>query len=485
MKNIQLIIDRNFAGYDIIFNKEISTQFVKLEAAMDEREVAQISNKGGLFIIYNNQASKVYSYVDDSVTDASGRNGFFAIRLIIPSTKNLKNVNEVLLNIANKFKTYLKQNDFQNQNYDDILNSVVIEEEKQLILVPETEKAKFYHYMDGFSKINDLINSEGLKSFEKVYFFDKNTAVDSSNAETLGLKKAASSSVKIKVNNPDNYLEAIKVNDQEVNFNRKSEFSILCKNSDKITYKEVGDKKWKPLTGNLLEVRKPASIEPKPRPSSSSKSAPISGYIIIGAIGLILGGAGGYFAPKILADKQDIIDKAQDTSYVSPATYNFKLAPDNKDVVLIADNISGLENYKFKFKEAGQWFYCKSTENYKPLNKQDLKDLIKDASIDSLVISSLETISGHQIPEKDIKVEMTTENDSKVVSTSGASSTISKDNQTQYDNKAVKENKANHTQKSKRKTEPDKNAKENSNSTPKTAPTKAGSEKQITPEVKI
>ncbi|MGV4413227.1 hypothetical protein [Chryseobacterium sp. T1] len=414
MKNIQLIIDRNYAGYDIIFNKELAQQLRNNEGVQDEREVAQISHRSFMYSLFNNSSFKIYSYINSNVVDKSGRNAFYAIRLVISQNSKILDVQDALGRINEKYLSFLETNNLHNQNYDDILNSVVIEEEKQLILVPQTEKAKFYHYMDGFSKINDLINSEGLKSFEKVYFFDQNTAVDSSNAETLGLKKATSSSVKIKVNNPDNYLEAIKVNDQEVNFNRKSEFSILCKNSDKITYKEVGDKKWKNLIGNQLEVRKPYVPEkPKRTIQTSSKSAPIGNYILIGALGLILGGAGGYFAPKLFSEKQELVTETQDTTYVSPATYNFKLAPDNKDVVLVADNISGLEDYKFKFKEAGQWFYCKSTENYKPLNKQDLKDLIKDASIDSLVISSLENFSGKSIPEKDVKAETTAENASK------------------------------------------------------------------------
>ena len=406
MKNINLVIQRTFNGLEVVYNDEFVKTLENKEGISDERkDAAQIAHRSNVYSIYNDEKFSVFSFINTNTVDVAKREGFYAIRLFIEKGNKIQDVKTILDKINEKFQNYLNNNDFGNQNYDDILNNTKLVNGNDELIVPQVIPNVCYYYIEPNRNIDSFFEAKDVSAIKKLYLFSKEKAQGESVARDFGLKpitEITKSIKKVKVENHDYYLEHILVNDKPLNYKNLPEFTILCTQNDAITYKNKNSKKAQSFTGNLLQVLKPQPTYPHKSSNENNSKTPVLNYVMIGLLGLLLGGIGGYFGGEFFKkeEKAKAVTEAVTYPEAVSTTYVFKLDKDSKGYTLVPDNITELSNYNFKYDAAGKWLYNENGGTYKELDKVKLKELIHNPSSDSLIISSLENISNQTIPNQ-------------------------------------------------------------------------------------
>lgn len=412
MKNINLIIQRTFNGLEVVYNDEFVKTLENKEGISDERkDAAQIAHRSDVYSIYNDEKFSVFSFINTNTVDVAKREGFYAIRLFIEKDNKIQDIKKILDRINEKFLKYLNNNDLANQNYDEIINNIKLVNENDELIVPQVISNVCYYYIEPNKNIDSFFEAKDVLAIKKLYLFSKEKAQGESVAKDFGLKpitEITKSIKKVKVENHDYYLEQILINDKPLNYKNLPEFTILCTQNDIITYKDRNSKKAQSIAGNLLQVIKPQPTYHHKSSNENSSKTPVLNYVMIGLLGLLFGGIGGYFGSEFFKEeKQESIIEATVQPDTTSTVYNFKLDKDSKGYVLLPDNIIELSNnYKFKFDANEKWLYNENGGEYKELDKAKLKELIKNPSSDSLIIRSLENISNQNIPEQ-LKPEKT------------------------------------------------------------------------------
>ena len=400
MTNIKLIIQKN--GIEFLYGKQLIDKSSSIkETLSDEREIGQIAHKSGFYSLFVSKSYKVYSFINSNVYDQANRESVLSYRLYVDGDKKILNIKKIFEQISLKFENYIKEGNVSNQNYDDILNSIKTVDHNKDSIVGNVLQNSYYLYFSENENLDDIISEEENKLVKKIYFFDKEKAQGESVARDFGLKpitEITKSIKKVKVENHDYYLEHILVNDKPLNYKNSPEFTILCTQNDMITYKDKSSKKTKSFAGNLLEIKRPQPIYP----DGPSSETPILNYVMIGLLGLLLGGVGGYFGGEFFKKEEKAETVTEPTTYpdATSAAFQFKIDKDSKGYILVPDNITELSNYKFKYNSDGKWLYNENGGEYKELDKIKLKELIKNPSSDSLIINSLESISSQTIPDQ-------------------------------------------------------------------------------------
>ena len=400
MTNIKLIIQKN--GIEFLYGKQLIDKSSSIkETLSDEREIGQIAHKSGFYSLFVSKSYKVYSFINSNVYDQANRESVLSYRLYVDGDKKILNIKKIFEQISLKFENYIKEGNVSNQNYDDILNSIKTVDHNKDSIVGNVLQISYYLYFSENENLDDIISAEENKLVKKLYLFSKEKAQGESVARDFGLKpitEITKSIKKVKVENHDYYLEHILVNDKPLNYKNSPEFTILCTQNDMITYKDKSSKKTKSFAGNLLEIKRPQPIYP----DGPSSETPILNYVMIGLLGLLLGGVGGYFGGEFFKKEEKAETVTEPTTYpdATSAAFQFKIDKDSKGYILVPDNITELSNYKFKYNSDGKWLYNENGGEYKELDKIKLKELINNPSSDSLIINSLESISSQTIPDQ-------------------------------------------------------------------------------------
>ena len=425
MNQFGLIIQETTAGSNQQFvsaHLDINSPEIK-ETITDERTLAsQLANLSDVYSVQVTKNYKVYSLIVTNLTDFLGRSGYYAIRLYGPKGVNLTNFESILANVKEKYNNYTKSNSLNNQNYEDILSSIlIIENDRKNIVSLKSAMNFFYYFDDANSTLSTVFNTKGVHLVHKIYAFNKNKAVNESIALTSGLKSFSqinASQKEINVINNYGVLNELKINDQLVDFNPNlTEFNVLCQNTDTVVYNAKEDKTYKTITNNFISIEK--KFVPRPQPQNTyhssnnhkKKNNANAMYLILGLMVLVIGGGIFYYlnqdTPQIdtqNTETNDTItghevtgDTAEGIKFVEKP---YKESAKDKEYTT---SFSKLSKYKFVF--AGRkWSYIKKENpndimdfNEQVLDKQvfNLSPSEKDSVIDKLVgISKHEILKG-------------------------------------------------------------------------------------------
>jgi hypothetical protein len=424
MNQFGLIIQETTAGSNQQFvsaHLDINSPEIK-ETITDERTLAsQLANLSDVYSVQVTKNYKVYSLIVTNLTDFLGRSGYYAIRLYGPKGVNLTNFESILANVKEKYNNYTKSNTLNNQNYEDILSSIlIIENDRKNIVSLKSAMNFFYYFDDANSTLSTVFNTKRVHLVHKIYAFNKNKAVNESIALTSGLKSFSqinASQKEINVVNNYGVLNELKINDQLVDFNQNlTEFNVLCQNNDVVVYNAKDDKTYKTITNNFISIEK--KFVPRPQPQNTyhssnnhkKKNNANAMYLIVGLMVLVIGGGIFYFLNQ---DENTLVN--ENTELNNTTNDQLNVAQGENDTISNKikfeqnkyNNTSDFEyttSYndklsKFKFVFAGnEWSYIEIKKTgimkfYK--SELDKFNLTEEEKIS--FINELEKISGNSI----------------------------------------------------------------------------------------
>lgn len=411
MSNIILIIQRTFTGLETIytsngFNAD-DPQFKNI-LSDERRDASQIAHKSDIYSINREKGFKVYSYINTSAVDVEKREGFYAIRLLINSSKEIPDVRDVLLKISKKYKIFAETNTLSNQNYDDILNEVNLKDEQKPISINYSMDGKYYVYLDDVENLNTI--AQNVESFfvNKLYLFDINKAQDETVAKQFGMKPLSDVKNKlVEINVDDKYdlLSSIKVNNLQLKLPSEKYFKFIGLDSDTITYARKGKDKEIPLVGKNISFPKPiqqqrTNFGDTNRNDDNTKFK--IGTLVAASIGaFILGSIGSWALTNHFAEKRIHAAEVAQAPPIEIQPYYFSVDPSMKDVILKGENISEISSYKFKYNPKDQkWSYLEGSGNYKDLDSTKLYEMALGKNLDPTNLQiALEKISGKKLKQ--------------------------------------------------------------------------------------
>jgi hypothetical protein len=378
---------------------------------IDERTLAsQLGNLSDVYSVQITKNYKVYSLIVTNLTDFIGRSGFFALRLYGPKGVNLTNFESILATIKDKYKTYTDANNLGGQNYDSILSGILIVENTRNNYISLKNTTECYYYFDADnSALSTVFNTKGVNLVHKIYAFNKNKAVAESVAVNHGLKAFTSINPalrEITVHNRDGALKELKINGQNVDFNPNApENTIICQNSDEVTYSTIDDKTLKPVTGAFLSVERKYAAKPQQGRTGQGKKGFSEGYAmyaIMAVIVLVLGFGCWYFfirdeqepaventekqadtAPTP-AEKKDPAATQSKPEASTPPAIAFVEDADEKDAYKTSYDPK-LEKYRFKYDSKNKKWSYKNKEGrnkYVDFYKENLDEIIVTEKLD-------------------------------------------------------------------------------------------------------
>jgi hypothetical protein len=374
---------------------------------------------------------KVYSLIVTNHTDFLGRSGFYAVRLYGPKGVNLTNFENILASIKDKYIGDTKSNNLNNQNYDDILSSIlIIENDRKEFISLKSNVNCFYYFDENNSALSSVFNTKGIHLVHKVYAFNKTKAVPENIALSTGLKSYSqinTSQKEINIVNNHSILKELKINNQNVDFNPNvSDFNLICQSSDSVLYNTTDDKTLRQIGNNFISIEKKYVTRPAPRPTppyGGKKTFWEENGIYLGILLLTIMIAGGsYYWFEIKKptnnNQQESYSNTQSnenlepTDSISKSENTFELLIENGDS-LYKPKDPKLEKYRFRFKDKS-WTYKNTQKNpsekdgYTSFFKETINKII-DANPDSnfdenkkdYFIQQLEKKSGHPVSNKD------------------------------------------------------------------------------------
>ena len=426
MNQFGLIIQETTAGSNQQFvsaHLDINSPEIK-ETITDERTLAsQLANLSDVYSVQVTKNYKVYSLIVTNLTDFLGRSGYYAIRLYGPKGVNLTNFESILANVKEKYNNYTKSNSLNNQNYEDILSSIlIIENDRKNIVSLKSAMNFFYYFDDANSTLSTVFNTKGVHLVHKIYAFNKNKAVNESIALTSGLKSFSqinASQKEINVINNYGVLNELKINDQLIDFNPNlTEFNVLCQNTDTVVYNAKEDKTYKTITNNFISIEK--KFVPRPQPQNTyhssnnhkKKNNANAMYLILGLMVLVIGGGIFYYLnqnplPTIEGEGYstnptgDSITLDKDT--IKKIKFNERINPKNKNKEYTT-NYPKLKKYVFSYGGNNKWSFS-NTEgrnimgDFYKKTLDDFNDLTSEEKIS--FIKALEEISEHKISDNE------------------------------------------------------------------------------------
>lgn len=438
MNQFGLIIQETTAGSNQQFvsaHLDINSPEIK-ETITDERTLAsQLANLSDVYSVQVTKSYKVYSLIVTNLTDFLGRSGYYAIRLYGPKGVNLTNFESILANVKEKYNNYTKSNTLNNQNYEDILSSIlIVENDRKNIVSLKSAMNFFYYFDDANSTLSTVFNTKGVHLVHKIYAFNKNKAVNESIALTSGLKSFSQINASQKeINIVNNYgvLNELKINDQLIDFNPNlTEFNVLCQNNDVVVYNAKDDKTYKTITNNFISIEK--KFVPRPQPQNTyhssnnhkKKNNANAMYLIVGLMVLVIGGGIFYYLnqdniasfdnnTEMNSTTNDLENGQQNVDHEKNHTSTNKLEFDKKpynktsDFEYTTSYNDKLSKYKFVF-AGNEWTYIekKKTEKIIPFNEKVLSDIFNLSTEDKRIfIEKLGAKSKHPNLEEEIKVK--------------------------------------------------------------------------------
>ena len=461
MNQFGLIIQETTAGSNQQFvssHLDINSPEIK-ETITDERTLAsQLANLSDVYSVQVTKNYKVYSLIVTNLTDFLGRSGYYAIRLYGPKGVNLTNFESILANIKEKYNNYTKSNTLNNQNYEDILSSIlIIENDRKNIVSLKSTMNFFYYFDDANSTLSTVFNTKGVNLVHKIYAFNKNKAVNESIALSSGLKPFSqinASQKEINVINNYGVLNELKINDQLIDFNPNlTEFNVLCQNNDVLVYNAKDDKTYKTITNNFISIEKKFVPRPQPKNTYSSsnnrknKNNANAMYLIVGLMVLVIGGGMFYFLnqdPLPTIDGEgystnptiDSITVDKDT--IKEIKFNERINPKNKNKEYTT-NYPKLKKYVFSFGGNKKWSFS-NTEGQNIMGdfyKKTLDDFDLTTKEKKSFIKELEKISGKLILEEEDKKENHPKEDMNKNKKEGKNGSIIEKKDNKKDNKKI------------------------------------------------
>lgn len=447
MNQFGIIIQETTAGSNQQFvsaHLDINSLEIK-ETITDERTLAsQLANLSDVYSVQFTKNYKVYSLIVTNLTDFLGRSGYYAIRLYAPKGVNLTNFESILATIKEKYNNYTKSSTLNNQNYEDILSSILIVENdrKNFVAVKSTINC-FYYFDDANSTLSSVFNTKGVNLVHKIYAFNKNKAVNESIALTTGLKSFSqinTSQKEINVINNYGILNELKINDQLVNFNQNdTKFIVLCQTTDRVSYNVKDDKTYKTIINNSIVIEK--KFVPRLQSQNTysgannrkKKNNSNAMYLIVGLMALLIGGGMFYFFNQDDNTSSNDHTKINSTSNGQPNAVRKQNDTNSNKIKLeqkpykesktdyeYTTKFSKLSNYKFVF-AGGKWSIIYLNKKDKEGNLKigdfyikNLDDFTLNGDEKILFINELEKISHQQIFEAEIKKDAKSENESTV-----------------------------------------------------------------------
>jgi hypothetical protein len=407
-----LIIQETTAGSGQQFvstHLDINSPEIK-ETITDERTLAaQLANLSDVYSVQVTKNYKVYSLIVTNLTDFLGRSGYYAIRLYGPKSVNLNDFERILATIKEKYINYGKSNTLNNQNYEDILSSILIHKNERNNIVSLKDKNQYFYYFDeDNSTLGTVFNTKGVHFVHKIYAFNKNKAVNESIALNSGLKSFTQTKEtlkEIKIVNHDSILNDLKINDQQVDFNPNlSDFTLVCQNYDIVVYNAQDDKTFKTITNNFISIEKKfvSIYDTEDSNSSATKRKKKSNnkaiYLIVGLMVLLIGGGVFYTYFNPFGTEEKGVQETDNSGNTEGDTVNNQSKAPNEIEPEFDTTIDGkkynekLKSYVFMLKDK-EWLYKNKNEpkvimefNQKTFNNNDfdLTEKEKKSFIDKL-----------------------------------------------------------------------------------------------------
>ena len=436
MNQFGLIIHETTAGSNLQFvssHLDVNSPEIK-ETITDERTLAsQLANMSDVYAVQITKNYKVYSLIVTNHTDFLGRSGFYAIRLYGPKGLNLMNFEKNLSDIKDRYIADTTSNNLNNQNYDDILSSIlIVENDRKDFISLKYNVNCFYYFDDNTSTLSTVFNTKGINLVHKVYAFNKTRAVPENIALSTGLKSYSqinTSQKEINIVNNHSILKELKINNQNVDFNPNvSDFNLICQSSDSVMYNTTDDKNFRQIANNFISIEKkyvPRS-EPRRTPtfSGNKKTFWEENGIYLGILLLTIMIAGGSYYwfetnNSSVNDQQESYSNSQSNQNldvndsINKLDIEFEFDGNKKDMVF-KTSYPKLEKYRFKF-DSKKWSY-KNTEQkdtYVDFYKENIDEIMKKDSLNNKdfkkdeFLNKLEAISGGRKIENE-EIEKTT-----------------------------------------------------------------------------
>jgi hypothetical protein len=450
MNQFGLIIQETTAGSNLQFvssHLDENTPEIR-ETITDERTLAaQLANMSDVYAVQITKNFKVYSLIVTDHRDFLGRSGFYAIRLYGPKGVNLMNFEKTLADIKDKYIADTNSNNLNNQNYNNILSSILIVENDINNFISLNSNANCYVYFDEFnSLLSTVFNTKGINLIHKVYAFNKTKAVPENIVLSTGLKSYGqinSSQKEINIVNNYGILKELKINNQNVDFNPKaSELTLICQSSDSIVFNTTDDQNFRPIPNHFISIERKHVPRPVSAPYRGGKKKTFweENGIYLGILLLTIMMAGGsyyYFEMKkptnATTDERYLnpsSGKDQKTVDSNPKSeYTFELLMENNDPVFQPKDPK-LEKYRFRFKDKN-WSYknTKGQNVYADFYQATVDDIIKKDSLHKTdfkkdeFIQQLENKSGQTVSkQKTVKPNKSNHIESATVTRTNTSS---------------------------------------------------------------
>lgn len=431
MNQFGIIIQETTSGS----NQQYVSPFLDLnspeikETITDERILAsQLSNMSDVYSVQVTENYKVYSLIINNVRDYIGRSGYYVIRLYAPKSINLTQFESILEKIKEKYNLYSSSNNFNAQNYDDVLSKIPTHQntEKQVISLKSNVNC-FYYFDENNTQLGTIFNTNEIHLIHKLYAFNKNKAANESIAVNSGLKPFTEieRSKEYSIINNQKILKELRINNIPVHFNSNStELNLLCHSNDTVTYNTDYDKKISEITTNPYSIEKFFQAElhttQNRKRESDTRSDQIGIYVIVTLFCLIIIVLVYYLIPGISEENQNDNPNQNPITHVDttssevekpvPATINTEitfLPEGNLEDSVYKTEFPKLEKYRFKF-DNKKWSYKNIEgknsyvnfyqENIDEINKIDTLDF--DPSKKEQFKNKLQQISGKEIKKK-------------------------------------------------------------------------------------
>lgn len=356
---------------------------------------------------------KVYSLISSEIKDYLGRSGsFFAIRVVVPKTRSIQDIQSLLINIKDRYKKHYLDKSMTSLSFNDLTDAVIDNSSNYINFISFPNNNIAYCFKDNINSLNNIFQNPSINTVSCLYIFDKDKT-EKNIYERMELFENTIQNTKIISCNPNNQLQYLKCNDTEIDFPRNvSSFELITTKDTKVTYKKKGKKEELTITGNTLTLQ-PEYIAP-PKPPKPPKR-PSSNFWVYAVLTMGIFGILGWLAWDFFKSEPDTnqntttitvpsIVKDKNTNEKLENTVTFKEILSSKDekryVVVTPQN---LEDFEFIYNSG--WSFQNKTSNKGPVNfvVANITDIFNKANVplnDTLkqnFITELEKISGKKL----------------------------------------------------------------------------------------
>ena len=238
MSNIAIIIQRTYNGLSTEYSTMPKNQLSNFSSVLiDERtDSAQIAPNGVYYSVMNYKNIKVYSFINASIKDVSKRDGFYAVRLLVGASSNIKNVENVLNKIAQRYHNSIQTNIQAIQDYKDILAEAQVEPNKIIKTRELSSSDKYYFLRDAGQSVSELLNSRAASYVNLLYVFKNGEAIPNAISH-FNFQPAQQLETRLNIISVDNssaHLSKILINNQEVRGSLGDQIELLVHQNDEI-----------------------------------------------------------------------------------------------------------------------------------------------------------------------------------------------------------------------------------------------------------